>query len=110
MSGLAPKLFFIGNQQSGVVYTAPSETGGYAIVKSINVANTSTTSQVFSINLVPSGGTLGANNVIVGNISLSGNNVFSYDTSIVMPQGSTLQITQDSTSLTFTISGVEYVV
>lgn len=108
MSSITPKLLFIGNQQSGIIYTAPSETGGYAIVKSINVANTSTSNELFSINLVPSGGTLGVSNVIVGNINLSGNNVFSYDTSIVMPAGSTLRINQESTNLTFTISGVEY--
>ncbi len=110
MSAIVPKLLFIGNQQSGIVYTAPSPSGSYSIVKSINVANTSTSTEVFSINLVPSGGTVGVSNVIVGNIVLTGNNVFSYETSIVMPEGSTLQVSQVATNLTFTISGVEYVV
>jgi hypothetical protein len=53
---------------------------------------------------------LGPSNVIVGNINITGNNVFSYETSIVMPAGSSLQVTQTGTNLTFTISGVEYVV
>jgi hypothetical protein len=110
MSGLVPKLLFIGNQQSGTMYSAPSGTGSYAIVKSINVANTSSNSDVFSINLVPPSASLGASNVIVGNINITGNNVFSYETSIVMPAGSSLQVTQTGTNLTFTISGVEYVV
>jgi hypothetical protein len=110
MSSITPKLLFIGNQQSGIIYTAPSGQGSYAIVKSINVANTSTSPEVFSINLVQSGGFVGVNNVVVGNINMTGNNVFSYETSIVMPAGSTLQISQVSTNLTFTISGVEYVV
>lgn len=111
MTAIVPKLLFIGNQQSGIVYSAPETEGSYAIVKSINVANTSSTSnEVFSINLVPAGGSLGVNNVIVGNIVLTGANVFSYETSIVMPAGSTLRISQESTNLTFTISGVEYVV
>ena len=108
MSSITPKLLFIGNQQSGIIYTAPSGQGSYAIVKSINVANTSTSPEVFSINLVQSGGFVGVNNVVVVNINMTGNNVFSYETSIVMPAGSTLQISQVSTNLTFTISGVEY--
>ena len=108
MTAITPKLLFIGNQQSGTVYSAPSSTGSYAIIKSINVANTSLGEEVFSINLVPAGGSVGVNNVIVGNISMSGNNVFSYETSIVMPAGSTLRVSQVATNLTFTISGVEY--
>ncbi len=110
MSAITPKLLFIGNQQSGIIYTAPAGQGSYAIVKSINVANTATSPEVFSINLVASGGSVGINNVVVGNINMTGNNVFSYETSIVMPAGSTLQISQVANNLTFTISGVEYVV
>jgi hypothetical protein len=110
MTAITPTLLFIGNQQSGVVYSAPASEGSYAIIKSINVANTSTSNQVFSINLVPPAGTVGINNVIVGNVNMSGNNVFSYETSIVMPAGSTLQVSQVANNLTFTISGVEYVV
>jgi DeoR/GlpR family transcriptional regulator of sugar metabolism len=110
MASIVPKLLFIGNQQSGTIYSAPSSAGSYAIVKSINVANTATGSEIFSINLVTAGNVPGTSNVIVGNITLSANNVFSYETSIVMPAGSALQITQSSNHLTFTISGVEYVV
>ena len=108
MSGLVPKLLYIGNQQSGPVYEAPSAPGSYSIVKSINVANTVTTTEFFSLNLVESGQQAGVSNVIVGNIVMSGANVFSYETSIVMPSGSTLQVTQPNTNLTFTISGVEF--
>jgi hypothetical protein len=109
MTGITPKLLFIGNQNSGIVYSAPATAGSYAIVKSINVANTSISNEIFSINLIPSGGSVGVSNVIVGNVALSGNNVFSYETSIVMPPGSTLQVSQLANNLTFTISGVEYV-
>ena len=110
MATIVPKLLYIGNQQSGSVYSAPSEEGGYAIIKSINVANTSDTPQLFSINLILSGFALNPSNVIVGNVTLTGNNVFSYETSIVMPEGSSLSISQPSNSLTFTVSGVEYVI
>lgn len=108
MTAITPKLLFIGNQQSGTVYSAPASAGSYAIIKSVNVANTALTNEVFSINLVLAGGNVAVNNVIVGNINMSGNNVFSYETSIVMPAGSTLRVSQVSTNLTFTISGVEY--
>jgi hypothetical protein len=110
MSAITPKLLYIGNQQSGIVYTAPSSAGSYGIVKSINVANTSSSSQVFSINMVSPGGSVGVNNVIIGNVVLTGNNVFSYETSIVIPAGNTIRVSQVGTNLTFTISGVEYVV
>jgi hypothetical protein len=110
MANLVPKLLFIGNVQSGGVYSVPSDAGSYAIVKSINVCNTSTLTKTFSINLVTVGNSVANNNLIVGNVSLSGGNVFSYETSIVMPANSTLHISQPDTSLTFTISGVEYVI
>jgi len=108
MASIIPTLLFIGNTQSGAIYSAPSSTGSYAIVKSINVCNTGTSSETFSLNLVSSGQTVNVGNAILGNISMSAGNVFSYETSIVMPAGSSLNISQPSNNLTFTISGVEY--
>lgn len=108
MSGLVPKLLYIGNQQSGIVYQAPSSPESYTIIKSINVANTSTSTEFFSLNLVQPAGQPNVSNILVGNIVMSGANVFSYETSIVMPAGSTLQVTQPNNNLTFTISGVEF--
>jgi len=110
MASIIPKLLFIGNTQSGAVYSSPSSTGSYSIVKSINVCNTGTSAESFSINLVTSGETSNVGNAILGNIILSGGNVFSYETSIVMPSGSQLVISQPGNNLTFTISGVEYAV
>jgi len=108
MASITPTLLFIGNTQSGSIYSAPSSSGSYAIVKSINVCNTGTAPETFSLNLVSSGQTVNIGNAILGNISMSGGNVFSYETSIVMPAGSSLHISQPNTNLTFTISGVEY--
>jgi non-ribosomal peptide synthetase component E (peptide arylation enzyme) len=110
MASLTPKLLFLGNQQSGSVYSSQSTEGSYSIIKSINVCNTSETTQEFSINLVLSNNVAASSNLIVGSVPLSGKNVFSYDTSIVMPAGSFISISQPSTDLTFTISGVEYVI
>lgn len=109
MAGIIPKLLFIGNVQSGNVYAAPSSEGSYAIIKSVNICNTSAGTQTFSINLIPPGGSVGLNNAILGNVVISGNNVFSYETSIVIPAGAIVYISQPQTALTFTISGVEYV-
>lgn len=109
MSSLTPKLFFIGNG-SGNIYTVPGAEGSYSIIKSINVCNTSSSTSTFSINLVKPGALVDAASVIVGNVSLTAANVFAYETSIVMPTGSYINITQPDSSLTFTISGVEYVV
>lgn len=110
MAGIVPKLLFLGNTQSGPAYVAPSTSGSYAIVKSINVCNTTTTSQSFSINLIPTGGAPAINNAVLGSVPLSANNVFSYETSIVVPEGYSIYISQPENGLTFAISGVEYVV
>jgi len=110
MASIIPTLLFIGNTQSGAIYSAPSNSGSYAIVKSINVCNTGTATESFSINLVNGGQTVNIGNAILGNITMSAGNVFSYETSIVMPAGSALHISQPNNNLTFTISGVEYAV
>jgi hypothetical protein len=110
MAGIIPKLLFLGNSQNGNVYTAPADSASYAIIKSVNVCNTSVGTQTFSINLILPGGSVNLANAILGNISISGGNVFSYETSIVIPAGASIYISQPGTALTFTISGVEYVV
>ena len=110
MAEIVPKLLYIGNIRDGAAYVTPSTTGAYAIIKSINVCNTGTGSEDFSINLVPPGSNVTVANAILGNVALSGGNVFSYDTSIVVPAGYTINLKQPTNNLTFAISGVEYVV
>lgn len=110
MASIIPKLLFIGNTQAGAIYTAPTSEGSYAIVKSVNICNTGTAPQSFSINLVQSGEVTQVGNAILGNIELTAGNVFSYETSIVVPSGASLRISQPANNLTFTISGVEYAV
>ena len=110
MASIIPKLLFIGNTQSGPIYSAPSTEGSYSIIKSINVLNTGTSSEAFSLNLITPGSSVSVGNAILANIELTSNNVFSYETSIVMPTGSSINISQPNNNLTFTISGVEYAV
>lgn len=110
MSGIVPKLLYIGNIRDGAAYITPSTSGAYAIIKSINVCNTGDANEEFSINLVPPGSNVTVANAIMGDITLTGGNVFSYDTSIVVPAGYTISLKQPTNNLTFAISGVEYVV
>lgn len=110
MSGIVPKLLYIGNIRDGSAYNAPSTSGAYAIIKSINICNTGTANEDFSINLVPPGSSVTVANAILGNITLTGGNVFSYETSIVVPSGYSVYLRQPTNNLTFAISGVEYVV
>ena len=110
MSGIVPKLLYIGNIRDGNAYNAPSTSGAYAIIKSINICNTGTANEDFSINLVPPGSSVTVANAILGNITLTGGNVFSYETSIVVPSGYSVYLKQPTNNLTFAISGVEYVV
>jgi len=107
---ITPKLLYIGNIRDGSAYLAPSTSGAYAIIKSINICNTGTANEEFSINLVPPGSSVTVANAILGNITLTGGNVFSYDTSIVVPSGYSVNLKQPTNNLTFAISGVEYVV
>jgi|SRR6056300_154499 hypothetical protein len=108
MAEIVPKLLYIGNLQMGNAYTAPSASGSYAIVKSINVCNTGTANETFTANLVLPGNTNGVQNKILADVVLSGSNTFSYETSIVVPAGSSIYLSQPTNNLTFTISGVEY--
>lgn len=110
MAEILPKLLYIGNLQSGNAYVTSSTSGSYAIIKSINICNTGTATETFSINIIPPGSTKTVANSIMGNITLTAGNVFSYDTSIVVPAGHAIYLEQPTNNLTFAISGVDYVV
>jgi hypothetical protein len=106
MASLIPTLLYIGNDANQTVYTNSKQ---YAIVKSVNVANTSEGTETFSVYLVPEGDTPGIQNALMKNVDITSKNVLAYDTSIVVPNNASLFVEQESSSLTFTISGVEYV-
>ena len=110
MAEILPKLLYIGNIQDGNAYLASSTAGSYAIIKSINVCNTGTGTETFSINLIPPGSSKTVANAILGNVTLTAGNVFAYETSIVVPSGHAVYLKQPTNNLTFAISGVEYVV
>jgi hypothetical protein len=77
------------------------------ILKQIILANTSSSSATVSISLVPSGGTAGAANRIVPNVSVSANSVVVIDLSQVMEPGDFLSAVQGTAgAITVNISGV----
>lgn len=77
------------------------------IIKQILLANTATAAATVSISLVPSGGTAGAANRIVPNVSINANSVVAIDMSQLMESGDFLSAVQGTASaITATISGV----
>lgn len=108
MANLIPKLLYQGNDTTGNVYTTANTVGNYTIIKTINICNTTGTDAACSIHLLQGANTAAANNKIISNMNVSANNVLYYNTSVVIPANSKIYVSQSGTSLTFTISGVEY--
>lgn len=108
MPNLTPKLLYIGNTAGSNAYSVPNVANNYTIIKSINICNTSAVEQKCSIHILVNGATAAANNKVISNASVLANNVLFYNTSIVVPANSNVYISQGNTSLTFTLSGVEY--
>jgi hypothetical protein len=108
MPALTPKLMYIGNDSTANAYSVANVANNYSIIKSINICNATANSASASIHILVAGASPAANNKIISNAEVLGNNVLYYNTSIVIPSNSNVYIAQSSTDLTFTISGVEY--
>lgn len=108
MANLTPKNLYIGNTQTGNVYTISSNTDSYAIIKNINICNTGNSSVISNIHIIPSGGSIAANNQIFSNLSILSGETITYDTSIVMNAGSKIYTTSSAGTVTLVISGVDY--
>jgi hypothetical protein len=109
MANLIPKNLYIGNTQTGNVYTITSNTGGYAIIKNINICNTGSSTITSNIHIIPSGGSAVANNQIFSNATILSGETLTYDTSIVLNANSSIYITSSAATASLVISGVEYV-
>jgi hypothetical protein len=109
MANLTPKNLYIGNTQTGNVYTLSSNTGSYAIIKNLNICNTGNATVVSSIHIIPSGGSASSNNKIFSNASILSDETITYDTSIVLDSDSSLYVTSNAGTITLVISGVEYI-
>jgi hypothetical protein len=108
MPNLTPKNFYIGNTQTGNVYTLSSNVGSYAIIKNINICNTGASTVTSNIHVIPSGGSAVANNQIFSNAPVLSGETITYDTSIVLNAGASLYITSSAATVSLVISGVDY--
>lgn len=109
MATLKPKLMYQGNDTAANVYTVSNTATLYSIIKSINICNTSnTTNASASVHILTNGASPSANNKIISNANVIKNDVLYYNTSIVIPANSNIYISSSSNTVTFTISGVEY--
>lgn len=108
MANLQPKRLYTGAATSTAVYTAPANMGSYAIIRSIHACNTTSTDKTFSLNVIPQFGSPLSNNLIMSNITVPGNDVVVSDTTIVLGAGEAIYLTQSTSDVALTISGVEY--
>lgn len=108
MAEIVPKLLYIGNSVASNVYTVSSNVGSYSIVRTVNVCNTASVDKTCSLNIVPASGSAGANNRILSNILIPGNDVLVSDTVIVLNAGDSVYFDPADSNLTLTLSGVEY--
>lgn len=108
MPNLTPKLLYQGNDTTANAYTTANVAGNYTIIKTINICNTTGTDASCSVHILQGAATAAANNKILSNLNVSANNVLYYNTSMIIPSNSKLYVSQSGTSLTFTISGIEY--
>lgn len=90
------------------IYTVPGATS--AIVKQIILANVTAVAAVFSVSLVPSGGSAGVGNRILEQLSLPANSITILDLMEVMDTGDFISTKQGTASaITCTVSGVTFV-
>jgi len=109
MANLVPKRFYIGDATGGSsVYTLTSNVGSYAIVRSINACNTTGSDATFDLHIVPSGDTADSGNKILSSITVPANDVITSDAIITMEPSDAIYFNQSGTSITLTVSGVEY--
>lgn len=109
MAQLLPKNFYTGNATAANVYTVANTLNYYSIIKNINICNTSNSANATaSIHLLTDGAAPSNDNKIISNAIVILSDVLYYNTSIVVPANTKIYVSSNSSSLTFSISGVEY--
>lgn len=89
------------------VYTVPTLTR--ALVKTIDLCNTSATTLTVTVYLVESGGTAGAANTIIPGITIVANGIFQWTGTQVLNAGDKIQATASGSGITINTSGAECV-
>lgn len=105
---LTPKRLYIGNDTASNAYTTSSNVGSYTIIRTINVCNTSSSDKTFSIHIIPSGGSAGANNKVISNVTVPANDVIYSNSIYVLNAGDVLYYSPIDNNLTLTVNGVEF--
>ena len=108
MASLTPKLLYIGNANGANVYTSNTNVNSYTIIKNINACATTGGNTTITLHILQTGQTAAANNKIISDVTVAGNNVTFYNTSIVLPSNTSLYLSHGS-NVTVAISGVEYI-
>ena len=91
----------------GTLYTVPGNTNTKVV--QVILCNTSGSPAAISLSIVPSGGSAGATNRILSNLSIDGNSVVTLDMSVFMDTGDFLSAVQTiSGAITLNISGETY--
>jgi hypothetical protein len=109
MANLSPALLYLGSTTGSNVYTTSSGPGDYSIIKNINICNVTASPASCNVHVLLSGVSSAANNnAILSSFTVAPNETVTYSGIVVMPSNSKIYISQASSSLTFSISGVEY--
>ena len=77
------------------------------IVKTIDIANTNSSSITVTVYLVPSGGSASAANALVPGVTLTANRMFQWTGAQVIVEGDTIQAIASTTGVAINISGGE---
>jgi hypothetical protein len=85
------------------IYTVPS-TSNFTLTD-IEICNTTSAQQTFSIYLVPSGGTASASNALFYSALILGNTTVQWAGSQYLASGGTIQASASATTVTFMING-----
>lgn len=92
-----------------LAYTVPTRPKAVYVttVTCIDIANTSATTKTISLHLVPVGGTVGTDNMLLPAVSIPGNLTLQWTGEQVMNTGDFIQAIGSLTGLTMNITGDE---
>ena len=96
----------VGTGVGTLVYTAP--TGITAIIKCIDVCNTTTGTLALSVYLIPSGGAAATSNALMYGISIPAGGVYQWTGTQCLYAAGFIQAVGSGAGLTINISGGEY--
>lgn len=111
MAVLQPKTLhrgFISNS-AGTLYTAPSGSGLYAIVKELILCNTTGAAVTVSVYSIENGGSVADNRKILSAVSVDAGTTVVFGMSSVLENAATLRaVASAASAVTATVSGVEF--